>query len=88
MSEENPYRRETFTASDFFSLTAYKSNTVDLPKLKQIRAILVGGAGDIVCHNVRGESVTFTVVAGQIVPIQPKRILDTGTTATGLIGLV
>lgn len=88
MSETNPGRHATFTAADFYSLDAYLSDTVDLPEGRHIRAISVGVAGDIVCLNVRGESVTFKVVAGQILPIQPKRIYSTGTTATGLIGLI
>lgn len=83
---DNPNRRETFTAPDFYALSSHLSDTIDLRK--PIRAIVVGGAGNIVCHNINAESVTFTVVAGQILPIQPKRILSTGTTATGLVGLV
>ena len=47
-----------------------------------------GGAGNIVCKNARGDSVTFTVVAGQILPIQTNQVLSTGTTATALVGLV
>lgn len=83
---DNPNRRETFTAPDFYSLTTFLSDTVDLPR--QVRAIAVGGAGNIVCVNARGDSVTFTVVAGQILPIQTKQVLFTGTTATALVGLV
>ena len=88
MSESNPNRRETFTASDFYAMSSYLSDTVDLPYNRQIRAIVVGGAGDVVCHNIHGTSVTFAAVAGQILPIQPKRVLSTGTTATGLVGLI
>lgn len=83
---DNPNRRETFTAPDFYSLTSFLSDTVDLPR--QVRAIAVGGAGNIVCVNARGDSVTFTVVAGQILPIQTKQVLSTGTTASALVGLV
>lgn len=83
---DNPNRRETFTAPDFYSLTTFLSDTVDLPR--QVRAIAVGGAGNIVCVNARGDSVTFTVVAGQILPIQTKQVLSTGTTASALVGLV
>lgn len=82
----NPHRHETFTASDFYSLTSFLSDTVDLPR--SVRAISVGGAGNIVCTNARGDSVTFTVVAGQILPVQTNRVLSTGTTATALVGLV
>lgn len=88
MSDKNPNRHATFTAADFFALASYLSDTVDLPEEKRIRAIAVGVAGDIVCNNLRDEQVTFKVAAGQILPIQPKRIYSTGTTATSLIGLV
>lgn len=83
---DNPNRRETFTAPDFYSLTSFLSDTV--PLVRPVRAIAVGGAGNIVCKNARGDSVTFTVVAGQILPIQTDHVLSTGTTATALVGLV
>ena len=51
-------------------------------------AIYVGGAGDIVLKGSDGTNATFAVVAGQTYPFSPMRVLATGTTATGLIGLV
>lgn len=79
-------RHETFTASDFYSLTSFLSDTVDLPR--PVRAIAVGTAGEIVCENDKGNPVIIRVVAGQILPIQTKHIWSTGTTATALVGLV
>lgn len=52
------------------------------------RAIYVGGAGNLAAHDKNSNSIVFTSVnAGQIIPISPKRILSTGTTATGILGL-
>lgn len=80
----NSKRHETFTASDFFAITP--SDTVELRS--DVRAILVGGAGDVVARNEHDEDVTITASAGQLIPIQTSLVLSTGTTATGLVGLV
>lgn len=87
MAKENPNRRETYTASDFYILDGDLSDTVDLPT--KIRGIIVGVAGDIVMMNERDETLAaFPVVAGQYLPVAPKRIKSTGTTATSLLGLI
>jgi hypothetical protein len=50
------------------------------------RAIWVGGAGNIVITpTAGGSSVTYTVVAGTILPIRASRVLATGTTATQIV---
>lgn len=50
------------------------------------RAIWVGGAGNIVITPAAGgSSVTYTVVAGTILPIRASRVLATGTTATQIV---
>lgn len=52
------------------------------------RAIYVGGAGSLAVVFVEGQSVTFSgVAAGTILPLRLSRVLATGTTATGLVGL-
>lgn len=65
------------------------SDTVDLTR--SVRAIYVGGDGNIKLHcsdDAAAEAVTFVgVVAGTILPVSPRRIYATGTTATNLIGL-
>lgn len=80
---ENHKRHSTFTAEDFYAITPHDTN--DLPR--PVRAILVGAAGTVVAVNDRGESVTITAQAGQLLPIQPSAVKTTST-ATGLIGLV
>jgi len=52
-------------------------------------ALYVGGAGDLdVQFQTGGSSVTFTVPAGAILPIQVAYINSTATTATNIIGLL
>lgn len=84
MSTDRAYRHS-------FDLSAQKSDTVDLTI--QPYAIYVGGAGDIKVdmvsqHQGSVDAVTFKAVpVGTILPIRPKRLYSTGTTATLLIGL-
>lgn len=63
--------------------TIVPSDSVDQPKY---RALYVQADGDAVLRDFQDNDETFTVTAGQILPLQPKRVLATGTTAT-LIGL-
>jgi hypothetical protein len=50
------------------------------------RAIRVGGAGNVVIRDGAGTDVTYAVTAGEVLTFRPVRVLDTGTTATGLVG--
>jgi hypothetical protein len=53
-----------------------------------IRALYVGGAGDVTGVLLDGSTVLFSAVpVGAILPVQFKRINSTGTTATLLVGL-
>lgn len=65
------------------------SDTVDL--IRSVRGVYVGGDGNLKLHcsdDTTSEAVTFVgVVAGTIIPVAPKRVYATGTTATNLIGL-
>lgn len=53
------------------------------------KALYVGGAGAVaVIAAGDTEAVTFAgVPAGTILPVQVKRVLDTGTDATGIVAL-
>lgn len=54
-----------------------------------VRAIYVGGSGNVKITDPQGNAVTFVgAVAGTILPVMAKRIWATGTTATNLIGLI
>ena len=48
-------------------------------------AILVGGAGTITLESSAGDVETITVVGGQVVPLQCKKV--TAATATALFAL-
>lgn len=53
------------------------------------RAIILGGAGDVAVVLKNGDTITLPALAvGVIYPVRVARVLATGTTATGLKGLV
>lgn len=67
-----------------------KSDTVNFDaNLKQgfCDAIYVGGAGIVVAIMSDGTAVSFTCVAGQILPLKAKRVNSTTTTATLMVAL-
>lgn len=70
------------SAKNWFAITPADSALPDVPD-----AIYVGGDGDLVLRGVDDADATFAVVAGQILPVSPTQV-RTGTTATGLIGLI
>lgn len=68
-------------------LTIVTSDGVDVAS--PIRGLYVGGTGDVTAIDHAGTSVVFKAVpVGTTLPICPKRIMATGTTATLMIGLV
>jgi hypothetical protein len=70
------------TVGDGFAITP--SDTVDLPKTAN--CIYVGGDGDLAIETPSGVNLTFTgLVAGTVFPWKARKVLATGTTATGLI---
>ena len=53
------------------------------------RAIILEGAGDVAVILKNGDGSTLSVLAaGVIYPVSVARVLATGTTATGLKGLI
>jgi hypothetical protein len=50
------------------------------------RALRIGGAGTLVLRDATGEDVTYTCVAGEVLTFRPVRVLETGTTATDVVG--
>lgn len=66
------------------------SDTVDIigpAGRKTTDALYVGGAGIVVAVFQDGSTVSFTAVAGQILPLTVKRVNATTTTATLMVGL-
>lgn len=51
------------------------------------RALFCGGAGSVVLRDRNGTEAAYALAAGQILPFRPVRVLATGTTATGIVGL-
>ena len=61
------------------------SNSTILPG---IRALYVGGAGDVAVTFNDGTALTLTgVLAGTLLPIQVQKVMSTGTTATNIVAL-
>jgi hypothetical protein len=53
------------------------------------RAFILGGGGDVAVVLKDGDTITLSgLAAGVIYPLRVSRVLATGTTATGLKGLV
>lgn len=52
------------------------------------RALFVGQGGAVAVNLAGGQSVVFSGLAsGTILPVRPRRVLATGTTATAIIAL-
>lgn len=56
------------------------SNSSDLPL--RPRVIYCQSAGTAVLRDRAGQDLTYTLEAGQILPLSPVRVLATGTSAT------
>lgn len=53
------------------------------------RAIMVSGAGDLAVTMKNGDGLMLSgLMAGVLYPLRISQVLATGTTATGIIGLV
>ena len=50
--------------------------------------IYCGSAGNIKVDDLYGNAVTYAVTAGTILPVLVNRVYSTGTTVTGIVGLV
>jgi hypothetical protein len=72
------------------ALDAFAVTPADGADLAQaVRGLYVGGAGAVTIVTSVGATVTFVgVPAGAIIPIRANRVNSTGTTATGIVGLV
>lgn len=53
-----------------------------------VRSIYVGGAGTVSLVTPRGTTLSFTAVAGGIIPFWAVKVNLTGTSATGLVGAI
>lgn len=70
------------------SLPITKSDTVNFTGPKPLcDAIFVGGAGIVVAVMQDDSAVSHTCVAGEILPVNAKRVNSTTTTATVMTAL-
>ena len=51
------------------------------------RAVYIGTGGDMVVQDRHGTELTLTVLDGAVLPFRLARVLDTGTTASGIVAL-
>lgn len=62
------------------------SDSVDLAIVP--RALFVGQTGNLAAIMAGGQTVAFqNVQTGSILPVRVQRVLQTGTTATGIVAL-
>lgn len=53
-----------------------------------VRAIWVGGAGNVALVTLAGTTITFSgCTAGSVLPVMASRVMASNTTATLLVGL-
>lgn len=75
----------TSPAADAYAVTPHDTNEL----AKWTRGIHVQGAGgDIALVTASGTTITVYIDKGGVLPIRAKIIKSTGTTATGIVGLV
>lgn len=76
---------QAITYEDVISLT--QSDTTADPA-GPFAAFMVNVAGNVKITTIRGSAVTITVLAGLVYTVAFSRMWSTGTTATGLFGLI
>lgn len=74
----------SFRAGDGFAITP--NDSTDLAS--DAAGIYVGVTGNVTLVTAKGTTLLFTAVpAGTVIPVDTRRVLATGTAASGLIGL-
>lgn len=75
-------------ASDGPGDDAYMITPANSLLAQPVRALYITGAGDIAIITRSGASRTLTVPANFSLPVGVTQVSSTGTTATGIIGIV
>lgn len=83
MATEGAQKGSTAPADDYFPITP--ADGADLSVT--VRALVIAVGGDVKVTKPNGDAVTLTLPAGAT-PIRVVRVWSTGTTATGITGLV
>lgn len=83
MATKGMNRADIGASIGYFPITP--NDGTDLPV--EIRGLIVAVGGNVSLDRLDGTNVTLTLPAGYF-PLQAQRVRATGTTATGLTGLV
>jgi hypothetical protein len=77
------------TTPDSCAIGAIAITPADSNLSAAVRALYVGGSGNVKITDALGNATTFNAVqAGSILPVTAVRVWSTGTTATSIVGLV
>lgn len=77
------------TTADSCAVNCIAITPADTDLVQPVRAIYVGGSGNVKINDTGNGAVTFyNVPAGVILPVMARRIYATGTTATNIVGLI
>lgn len=76
-----------FSPMNFFPRTHRTLTPSDTINFADNYLVYCGSAGTIVAIDADGTSVSYSVAAGDILPVPCKRVNATGTTVTPIIGL-
>ena len=77
------------TTPDSCAVNCIAITPADSDLVQPVRAIYVGGSGNLKISDTGGGAVTFSnVPAGVILPVMARRIWSTGTTASNIVGLI
>lgn len=77
------------TTPDSCAVNCIAITPADADLVQPVRAIYVGGSGNLRISDTGGGAVTFSnVPAGVILPVMARRIWSTGTTASNIVGLI
>lgn len=77
------------TTPDSVAIGAISITPADTDLAAPVRALYIGGAGNVKITDTLGNATTFNAVqAGSILPVMAVRVWSTGTTATSIVGLI
>jgi hypothetical protein len=79
------YAHTAIGAMDAVAITP--SDTLDIPN-GPVRALWIGGAGNVALQSGGGTTVVFVGCGGgTVLPVTASRVMATATTATNIVGL-
>jgi hypothetical protein len=77
------------TTPDSCAINCMEITPADVDLVQPVRALYIGGSGNVKISDTGGGAVTFAAVqAGSILPVMARRVWATGTTATSIVGLI